>query len=296
MLLKDADNWQLPVPLGNIVGGGAHSLGPAPDMQEHMAIPLGAKTVRQAIELNLQVHKMAGLILEKKGRGFAGGMDDEDAWAADLNDIEAIDVVLESKKRVEDAEGIEIRMGLDLAADRMWDRRKSEYVYEREGVSRSTQSQLEYVLELIERYNLAYVEDAFTSTDYESFAKLNASAGPNCLISADDIYATNIARTKVGVEARSARAMIVKPNQIGTLTGAARTAAFARANGLIPIISNRSGETPDTSIAPLAVAWGTSGIKAGVRGGGRIIKLNELIRIEEAVEGIQLARWPLLSR
>lgn len=294
-LLKDVEGWQLPVPLGNIVGGGAHSLGPAPDMQEHMAIPLGAKTVRQAIEINLQVHKEAGLILEKRGRGFAGGMDDEDAWAADLNDVEAIDVVEEAKKRVEDAVGVEIRMGLDLAADRMWNHQKGAYVYEREGVERNPQSQLEYVLELIDRYDMAYVEDAFTSTDYENFANLNASAGPNCLISADDIYATNIARTKVGIDAGSARAMIVKPNQVGTLTGARETAAFARANGVVPIISNRSGETPDTSIAPLAVAWGTAGIKAGVRGGGRIIKLNELIRIEEAVGEIELARWPLAA-
>lgn len=292
-LLRDAKEWRLPIPLGNIVGGGAHSLGPAPDMQEHMAIPLGARTVREAIELNLQVHKEAGFILEKRGRGFAGGMDDEDAWAADLNDVEAIEVVQEAKRRVEDAAGVEIRMGLDLAADRMWNHEKAEYVYEREGVSRSTQAQLEYALELIERFDLAYVEDAFTSTDYESFAGLNAAAGPNCLICADDIYATDIARTKVGIDAGSARAMIVKPNQNGTLTGARETAAFARANGLTTIISNRSGETPDTSIAPLAVAWGTAGIKAGVRGGGRIIKLNELMRIEEAVEGIELARWPL---
>lgn len=288
-LLRNKEKPTLPVPLGNVVGGGAHSLGPAPDMQEHMVWPIGAKTVRQAIEINLAVHQEAGKILEKRDIGFAGGMDDEDAWAANLDDVGALDVLDDAKKRVEDKEAVEIRMGLDLAADRLWDAVRKVYRYEREGVERSPEQQLEFVLSLVRKYDLVYVEDAFNSHDYDSFAALNKQAGERCLICADDIYASNMARTKAGIDRNSARAMIVKPNQVGTLTGARRTAALAKSHGTEIIISNRSGETMDTSIADLSVAWNSISIKAGVRGGGRIIKLNELIRIEQSIEGIRLA-------
>ena len=289
--LHAVDDWTLPVPLGNVVGGGAHSLGPAPDMQEHLVVPVGAKTVREAIEVNLAVHAEAGRILERKGRGFAGGMDDEDAWAADLTDFEAFEVVEQAKKTIEDRTGVEIRIGTDLAADRLYDKEKDVYVYDREGVSRSRAEQLDFVLGLIDRFDMAYVEDAFDSNDYDAFAELNAAAPARCLISADDVFASNVPRTQVGIGKNAARLMIVKPNQVGTLTGARRTADLARANGIRPIISNRSGETVDCSIAHLGVAWGTVGIKAGIRGGGRIIKLNELIRIEQEKEGIRLATW-----
>ena len=289
--LHVGNDWTLPLPLGNVVGGGAHSLGPAPDMQEHLVIPVGATTLRQAVEINLRVHAEAGRILEKRGRGFAGGMDDEDAWAADLTDFEAFEVVEEAKKIVEDAEGVELRLGTDLAADRLWDKAKQAYVYDREGVSRGREEQLDFVCGLIERFDLIYVEDAFDSNDYDAFAELNRRAPARCLVSADDVFASNCERTQVGIGKDAARLMIVKPNQVGTVTGARRTADLARANGILPIISNRSGETADVSIAHLGVAWSTVGIKAGIRGGGRILKLNELIRIEQERDGITLARW-----
>lgn len=290
-LLRNDEPPTVPYPLGNVIGGGAHSMGPAPDMQEHMVLAVGAKSVRHAIEINLKVHSEAGKLLERRDVGFAGGMDDEDAWAANLNDAEALEVIEQAKKRIEDEEGVEIRMGLDLAADRLWSASRKVYRYVREGIERSSRQQLDFIGALIERFNLIYVEDAFNSNDYDSFARLNKAFGERCIICADDIYASNYARTKVGIEKGSARAMIVKPNQVGTLTGARRTSALARSHGTKIIISNRSGETADVSIADLAVAWNATMIKAGVRGGGRIIKLNELIRIEQAVEGIKLAEW-----
>ena len=291
-LLREKLPPSLPVPLGNVIGGGAHSLGPAPDMQEHMVLPMNAKSVRHAIEINLRVHREAGRLLEKRDPGFAGGMDDEDAWAANLDDVGALEVIDEAKKRIEDEEGVEIRLGLDLAADRLWSGKSKVYGYTREGVERSPQQQLEFVGSLIERFRLIYVEDAFHSSDYDSFASLNKSYGARCIICADDVYASNQARTKAGIDKRAARAMIVKPNQVGTLTGARRTSALARVNGTDIIISNRSGETADCTIADLAVAWNAIGIKAGVRGGGRIIKLNELIRIEQAT-GARLSVLPI---
>ncbi len=288
-LLRNNDQPTLPIPLGNVIGGGAHSLGPAPDMQEHVVIPVGAKSLRQAVEINLAVHREAGRLLECRDIGFAGGMDDEDAWAANLNDVEALEILNEAKKKVEDAEGVAIRLGLDLAADRLWDKTNSLYRYEREGTQRSPKEQLDFVGFLIERFELAYVEDAFNSLDYESFSMLNKGFRQRCIICADDIYASNEERTRVGIEKQCARAMIVKPNQVGTLTGARRTSALAEEHGTRIVISNRSGETADVTIADLAVAWNAVMIKAGVRGGGRIIKLNELIRIEQAMPDIRLA-------
>jgi len=290
-LLRGDEPPSLPTPLGNVIGGGAHSLGPAPDMQEHMVVAVGARSVRHAIEINLRVHREAGRLLESRDAGFAGGMDDEDAWAANLDDVQALEVLEEAKKPVEDDEGLEIRMGLDLAADRLWNAARGKYCYSREGAERTPGQQLDYVGSLIERFNLLYVEDAFHSSDYDSFASLNRSYGTRCIICADDIYASNLGRTQAGIDKRSARAMIIKPNQVGTLTGAKRTAALAREHGMRIIISNRSGETADVSIADLGVAWNAMMIKAGVRGGGRIIKLNELIRIEQAAGGIRLAEW-----
>jgi len=285
------EEWTLPYPLGNIIGGGAHSLGPAPDMQEHLIVPIGAKTVRQAIEINLKVHHQVGTWLEKKDNGFAGGTDDENAWAANLNDIEALQIIKEAADRISDEEGVEIGMGLDLAADRFWDPARKVYRYDREGISRTAQQQLDFLGELIVRFNLVYVEDGFNSNDYDSFSLLNRNFGDRCLICADDVFASNYDRTKTGIAKGSAGAMIIKPNQVGTITGAKRTISLARSHGMEIVLSHRSGETPDDSIAHLAVAWNALMIKTGVKGGERLAKLNELIRIEQAFEKVRLIPW-----
>ncbi|MCX5818512.1 MAG: hypothetical protein NT047_01145 [Deltaproteobacteria bacterium] len=290
-LYRKDEGWTLPYPLGNIIGGGAHSLGPAPDMQEHLIVPVGAKTVKQAIEINLRVHDNVGKLLEKKDPGFAGGTDDENAWAANLNDVEALQIIKEAVDRIADAEGVEIRMGLDLAADRFWDPARKVYRYDRESASRSPQEQVDFLGGLIERFNLIYVEDGFNSNDYDSFALLNKRFGQRCLICADDVYASNPARTKTGIEKGSAGAMIIKPNQIGTITGTKETAFLAQSHGMKIVLSHRSGETPDDSIAHLAVAWNALMIKTGVKGGERLAKLNELIRIEQDFENAHLIRW-----
>jgi enolase len=290
-LFRKDEGWTLPYPLGNIIGGGAHSLGPAPDMQEHLIVPIGAKTVRQAIEINLRVHDQVGKLLERKDPGFAGGTDDENAWAANLNDVDALQIIKEAADRISDEEGVEIRMGLDLAADRFWDPAGKVYKYDREGASRTTQRQLDFLRELIVRFNLIYVEDGFNSNDYDSFSLLNQNFGHRCLICADDVYASNYERTKTGIGKGSAGAMIIKPNQVGTITGAKQTISLAQSHGMKIILSHRSGETPDDSIAHLAVAWNALMIKTGVKGGERLAKLNELIRIEQAFEKAHLIKW-----
>ena len=280
----------LPLPLGNIIGGGAHSLGPSPDMQEHLAAPIGAKTVRQAVELNLEVHKFVESLLEAKYPNFVGGTDDEKAWVADLDDRTSFEILERGCKQVEDLHGLEIRMGLDLAGDRLWDPEKKRYIYHREGVTRTTEEQIDYLAELIDRFRLFYAEDCFHSNDYESFAKLKKIAGNTCLICADDLFASNVERTLRGIELGAANSMIIKPNQVGTITEAMETNIVAQKNGLRTIISHRSGETMDDSIAHIAVAFGAAMIKTGVAGGERLAKLNELIRIEASFPELRISR------
>jgi enolase len=138
---------------------------------------------------------------------------------------------------------------------------------------------------------LVYVEDGFNSNDFESFARLNKKCGDQCLICADDIYASNYQRTKTGLEKGSAGAMILKTNQVGTITGVKNTASLAAVNELEIVLSHRSGETADDSIAHLAVGCNALMIKTGVKGGERLSKLNELIRISQAAPELPLAQW-----
>lgn len=274
-------DWIIPYPLGNVIGGGAHSKGPAPDMQEHLILPIGASNIREAVSLNIKVHEVVGEILERRDTRFVGGMDDERAWAADLNDVEALEILTIACDTVKRQTNKEFRLGLDLAADRLWVDNKGKYIYSREGVERTSEQQLEFVSQLIENFNLYYVEDAFRSSDYESFAKLNKLYGHRCLICADDLYASNSQRAAVGISVGSANAAIIKPNQVGTITGAHETVKLEQSSNYRIVLSHRSGETSDDSIAHLAVAWSATMIKTGVLGGERLAKLNELIRIAE---------------
>lgn len=293
---QDQRDWIIPYPLGNVIGGGAHSKGPAPDMQEHLILPIGASNIREAVSLNIKVHEVVGEILERRDAHFVGGMDDERAWTADLNDIEALEVLTIACDTVKRQTGKEFRLGLDLAADRLWVESKGKYVYSREGVERTTEQQLEFIGQLIEKLNLYYVEDAFRSSDYESFAKLNKLYGHCCLVCADDLYASNSQRAATGISVGSANAAIIKPNQIGTITGAHETVKLERSNNYKIVLSHRSGETSDDSIAHLAVAWDATIIKTGVLGGERLVKLNELIRIAEEFKGqVKMACIPYVE-
>jgi enolase len=141
---------------------------------------------------------------------------------------------------------------------------------------------------------MIFVEDGFNSNDYESFAALNARVGRKSIICADDHYASNPERTERGIKTKSAGAMIIKTNQVGTITGAETTSRLAQKNGVFTLLSHRSGETADDSIAHLAVAWNALMTKSGVKGGERLAKLNELIRIEEDF-GVKVVEWPNLT-
>jgi enolase len=173
----------------------------------------------------------------------------------------------------------ECGFGIDVAASSLWKAKEEKYAYESEGKKRDTAEQLEYLLDLIEKYHLAYVEDPFHEEDFDSFAELTRKA-KNCLVCGDDLFTTNNERLNQGVKLKAANAIIIKVNQIGTLTDAAETIETAQKHGYTTVMSHRSGDTCDWHIAHLAVAFKCPIIKTGIVEGARIAKINELVRIE----------------
>ncbi|MEM4780502.1 MAG: phosphopyruvate hydratase [Halalkalicoccus sp.] len=265
-----------PVPLGNVVGGGEHAAD-ATDIQEFLSAPVGAPSVTDAVFANAAVHGEVHDILAE--RGIPAGKGDEGAWAPSVDDEEAFEIVAEATETVSDEVGFEIGFGLDVAAAEMYDAEDEEYVYSDR--TRSTAEQIEYVAELVSEYDLVYVEDPLDENDFEAFADLTEKVGEKTLICGDDLFVTNTERLSWGIEEGSANSILIKPNQIGTLTDAFDAIELATRNGIKPVVSHRSGETEDTTIAHLAVATDAPFIKTGAAGGERTAKLNELIRIAE---------------
>ncbi|MFP4217827.1 MAG: phosphopyruvate hydratase [Salinarchaeum sp.] len=265
-----------PVPLGNVVGGGEHAAD-GPDIQEVLVAPVGAPNVTDAVMANAAVHARVDELLAD--RGAACGMGDEGAWAPAVGDREAIELVETAAADVSDEVGFDIRLGLDVAATELYD--DGTYRYGRSGTDRTTEEQIAYIAELIETHNLVYVEDPLHEDDFEGTARLTNRVDDGVLICGDDLFVTNVERLQRGIDAGAASSVLVKPNQIGTLSDAVDTIERAQRNGYEAVVSHRSGETTDATIAHLAVASGAGYIKTGAVGGERTAKLNELIRIED---------------
>jgi enolase len=172
---------------------------------------------------------------------------------------------------------VKVDMGLDVAASQMWDGTNYKY----RSVTRSTEDQVAYIAELVDKYNLVYVEDPLHEDDFDAFSDLTSQVGDRCLICGDDIFVTQVERIQQGIEKDSANCVLIKPNQVGTLTDTFDSVELAHRNGMDTVMSHRSGETTDTTIAHLATAFSCVFLKCGAVGGERIAKLNELIRIEE---------------
>ncbi len=262
-----------PIPLGNVIGGGEHAR-EATDIQEFLAAPVGAPSVEDAVFANAAVHAAVGDILQERGVPAAKG--DEGAWAPAVDDAAAFEIVAEATERIEAEVGFRIGVGLDVAAAELY----AEGVYQYGDRERDTAEQIDYVAELVSEYDLVYVEDPLDENDFDAFAELTDRVGTETLICGDDLFVTNVERLQHGIETGAGNAILVKPNQIGTLTDAFDAIELATENRYTPVVSHRSGETEDTTIAHLAVAVGAPFIKTGAVGGERTAKLNELIRIE----------------
>jgi enolase len=271
----------LPYPLGNCISGGQHALrGKSPDIQEFLALPYGAETFLESATANAQIHKKIGDVLKKKDKTFTAGKSDEGAWIASIDGADAFEIIAKACEEVGNELDFECGFGVDMASSSLWNEKEQVYEYANEGVKRDSGEELEYVKEIIEKYHLAYVEDPFHEEDFKSFAELTRQT-KNCLICGDDLFTTNNDRLTQGVKIHAGNAIIIKVNQIGTLTDALETIMTAQRNGYSCVMSHRSGDTTDWHIAHLAVAFGCPVIKTGIVEGARIAKINELLRIEQ---------------
>ncbi|MDR1820571.1 MAG: phosphopyruvate hydratase [Methanobrevibacter sp.] len=280
---------EIPYPLGNMMNGGAHAGINAPDIQEFLIVPVGAKNITEAIFANTAVHKRLKELIQEKDSLFTGGKGDEGGWVPNISNDAALEIQSQACEEVGNELGITIKPSLDMASSELWDENQQKYVYAQDNIARDTGEQIEYVKNIIETYGMFYVEDPFDESDFGGFAELTKLVGDKCLICGDDLFVTNKEILAEGIEKKAANAIIIKPNQIGSLTATYETVKLAKENNVVPVVSHRSGETTDETIAHLAVAFAAPIIKTGAVGGERIAKLNELIHIEEELSTQSMA-------
>jgi enolase len=274
---------ELPHPLGNVLGGGRHARAKAPDIQEFLALPIKVESFFKAAKTNILVHQRVGSALEKKDPTFTGGRTDEGAWAPNMQNEAALEVVATACQQISDETGVRCGVGMDMASSTLWDAKTQRYVYKRDNLKRDPGEQMDMVLELIKTYKLVYVEDPFHEEDFAGFAELTKKV-KNCLICGDDLFVTNKKRLQKGIDMGAGNATIIKGNQVGTLTDAWQATELAQRADYVPVMSHRSGETTEAHIAHLSVAFRCPIIKAGVVEGARTAILNELVRIEEMLK------------
>lgn len=266
----------IPMPLGNVIGGGAHIQGTEkPDIQEFLLLPKTEK-FKDAKSVNERIHKIIGKKLGVKN------MTDEGAWAPKLDTISILDIIQEAVEKVQAETGLKVTIGLDVAASEFFTNEKYEYKnYSKENPKRilSREEQIAFMEELAKKYRLSYIEDPFQENDFESFKELKNRV--NALICGDDLTTTNLERLKRAKDCINA--VIIKPNQIGSLLKTKEAVDYALNNNITPVISHRSGETMDATISHLAVAWNIPIIKCGIHGKERQAKLKELLKIEKQI-------------
>jgi enolase len=273
----------MPVPMMNILNGGAHSTNTV-DFQEFMIVPIGAETFAEALQMGAEVfHELKKVLVKRK---LSTGVGDEGGFAPDLrDDEEAIKVILEAIEGAGFAPGKEIALALDCAASELY--ADGTYTFKKSGGGKKDAAgMIELYTEWIDEYPIVSIEDGLAEDDWEGWAKLTSAIGERCQLVGDDIFVTNTERLARGIESGVANAILVKVNQIGTLSETLETIEMARAAGYLSVISHRSGETEDTFIADLAVATGAGQIKTGSASRtDRIAKYNQLLRIEEELGG-----------
>ena len=273
----------MPVPMMNIVNGGAHSTNTI-DFQEFMVVPVGAETFSDALRMGAEVfHSLKKVLVKRK---LATGVGDEGGFAPDLrDDEEALKVILEAIEGAGYAAGKEIALALDPAASEFY--KDGLYIFKKSGAGKKdSDGMVELYKKWIDEYPIVSIEDGLAEDDWEGWTKLTAAIGDRCQLVGDDLFVTNTERLARGIEGGVANAILIKVNQIGTLSETLEAIDMARAAGYLSVISHRSGETEDTFIADLAVGTGAGQIKTGSASRtDRVAKYNQLLRIEEQLGG-----------
>ncbi|MEE9242271.1 MAG: enolase [Nitrosopumilaceae archaeon] len=279
-LISKGKECRFPFPLGNILGGGAHAGPGTPDIQEILICSIGSKSILEAIETNLDVHKELRKVLGKQDSSFTNGRGDEGGWAPKLDNEKALELSAKACENLGFTLGKEVSLGVDFASSTQWDDKKKMYVYDRAGFENSPEKQIEFASDIIEKYKLIYAEDAVHEEAFEDMSELT-SKFPKTLITADDLTVTNKEILKKVIELKSCNAAILKVNQAGSLYDALEFAKEANNNNIKLITSHRSGESTDSHISHIGIGTNSKMLKVGIVGGERVAKLNELIRLSE---------------
>jgi enolase len=268
----------LPVPMMNIVNGGVHADNPI-DFQEFMIMPVGAGSFAEGLRIGVEVFQTLKKALQDAGHNTNVG--DEGGFAPNLASAEeALDFVMKAIETAGYRPGEEVVLALDPASTEFF--KNGAYVYEGEGKTRSIEEQVKYLAELVARYPIASIEDGMAEDDWEGWKLLTDRIGSKCQLVGDDLFVTNVARLSRGIKESTANSILVKVNQIGTLTEALAAVETAHKAGYTAVMSHRSGETEDSTIADLAVATNCGQIKTGsLARSDRTAKYNQLLRIEE---------------
>jgi enolase len=277
-LLGSGSTYQMPVPMMNIINGGVHADNSV-DLQEFMILPVGAGSVREAVRYGAEVfHALAGVL---RGRGLNTSVGDEGGFAPDLSSNEAaIEVILEAIEKAGFVAGKDIYLGLDAASSEFY--RDGKYVLASEGRQFSAAEFTEYLAGWVDQYPIITIEDGLDESDWDGWKLLTESLGHRVQLVGDDLFVTNTTIFKKGIDNSIANSILIKPNQIGTLTETLAAIRMADEAGYSAVVSHRSGETEDVTIADIAVATTATQIKTGsLSRTDRVAKYNQLMRIED---------------
>jgi enolase len=271
----------LPVPMMNILNGGAHADNSV-DLQEFMVMPVGAKTFDEALRMGVEVFHRLKAVLHK--RGYSTAVGDEGGFAPDLkSNDEAIEVVLEAITAAGYSPGEHVSIALDPASSEFFDKASGQYVFRKSDQSARTSEQMtKFWADWVRQFPIVSIEDGLAEDDWAGWKHLTAELGGKTQLVGDDLFVTNTARLERGISEKIGNAILIKLNQIGTVTETIEAIEMARKAGYASIVSHRSGETEDTFISDLVVAMGTGQIKTGSASRtDRVAKYNQLLRIEE---------------
>ncbi|HUV06544.1 MAG TPA: phosphopyruvate hydratase [Spirochaetia bacterium] len=276
----------MPVPMANILNGGAHADNSV-DPQEFMVMPVGAPNLREGVRMIAEVfHSLKGVL---KAKGYNTSVGDEGGFAPNLkSNEEAIEVILESIGKTGYKAGEDLFIALDPAASEFFDKEKGKYVFKKSDKRELTPEQMvDFWADWVEKYPIISIEDGMAEDDWEGWKLMTRKLGSKIQLVGDDLFVTNTKRLAMGIEKGIANSILIKVNQIGTLTETYEAVEMAKKAGYTAVVSHRSGETEDSFIADLVVALETGQIKTGsMSRSDRLAKYNQLIRIEEMLEGI----------
>ncbi len=269
----------LPVPMMNILNGGKHAVD-STDLQEFMIVPAGAASFAEALRWGSETYHALKNVLKK--RGYATNVGDEGGFAPSLkSNAEAVEVIIEAIETAGYKPGEDIFIALDPAASEFYDQDRALYILKKEGKELTGAEMVDFYAEWVEKYPIISLEDGLAEDDWENWRILNERLGDKIQLVGDDIFVTNVERIKRGIDEGTANSVLIKLNQIGTLTETIDAVELAKRAGWTSVVSHRSGETEDTTIADFVVAMGTGQIKTGAPARGeRVAKYNQLLRIE----------------